>query len=354
MEIKIIDEYDKNVKVYNDFKNKIEILLKELLVINNLNYHNISSRVKNKESLNKKISTKDKYKNINEITDIIGTRIITYFDDDVEKVVKILEKEFEIDKENSVNKKENIETDKFGYISYHLICKLKEPRNKLDEYKRYENIKFEIQIRSILQHAWAEIEHDLGYKSKSDIPKVIRRRFSRIAGLLETADEAFCDIKYKLTEYNQSLDNKSTLMAEEINLDSIYIFTIKSDLLKEINLEICHAGKWQGLKDTKKDDFSAVILGFELFEIKSINQLDKLISKYKNYIIEFSKEWLKNHTIPSIDKIPNNITYFYLFYVLSYLNDKIIQYLELLSITSDQEDLNSRIIETCKKIGIKK
>ena len=191
MDDNILESYSKNIKLYNDFKNKIEILIKELLVIDGINYHNISSRVKNKESLSKKISIKDKYSSIEEITDIIGCRVITYFDDDVEKVVETLKKEFNIDKKNSVNKKENIEAEKFGYISYHIICKLKQPRNDLNEYKRYKDIKFEIQIRSILQHAWAEIEHDLGYKNKTDIPKIIRRKFSRIAGLLETADEAF-------------------------------------------------------------------------------------------------------------------------------------------------------------------
>ena len=47
----------------------------------------------------------------------------------------------------------------------------------------------EIQIRTVMQHAWAEIEHDLGYKSKEDIPDKYRRQFSILAGLIELADD---------------------------------------------------------------------------------------------------------------------------------------------------------------------
>jgi hypothetical protein len=64
-------------------------------------------------------------------------------------------------------------------------------------------IKFEIQMRSSLQHTWAEIEHDLGYKSMYEVPREVRREFSRIAGLLELADESFVRIRSKIADYNK-------------------------------------------------------------------------------------------------------------------------------------------------------
>ena len=64
-------------------------------------------------------------------------------------------------------------------------------RMVLRENKAFEGLKCEIQIRSVLQHAWAEIEHDLGYKSELTIPKEVRRSFSRLAGLLELGDKEF-------------------------------------------------------------------------------------------------------------------------------------------------------------------
>ena len=64
-------------------------------------------------------------------------------------------------------------------------------RASLPEYQKYKDAVTEIQVRTILQHAWAEIEHDIQYKSSITIPKDIRRRFMALAGLLEIADREF-------------------------------------------------------------------------------------------------------------------------------------------------------------------
>jgi hypothetical protein len=61
----------------------------------------------------------------------------------------------------------------------------------LVEYSTHTGVQFEVQIRSTLQHAWAEIEHDRGYKSEVEVARAVRRRFSRLAGLLELADYEF-------------------------------------------------------------------------------------------------------------------------------------------------------------------
>src|SRR5262249_19774054 len=55
----------------------------------------------------------------------------------------------------------------------------------------YRDLVAEIQVRTVLQHAWAEIQHDIQYKSVTTIPVAIRRRFMALAGLLEIADREF-------------------------------------------------------------------------------------------------------------------------------------------------------------------
>ncbi|MFZ0052394.1 MAG: hypothetical protein WAK96_11525, partial [Desulfobaccales bacterium] len=88
-----------------------------------------------------------------------------------------------------------IEEDRFGYQSIHYLVKLTDQRSRLPEYEPFGNAIVEIQVRTILQHAWAEIEHDIQYKSASVIPTEIRRRFTALAGMLEIADREFQTIQ---------------------------------------------------------------------------------------------------------------------------------------------------------------
>jgi hypothetical protein len=79
-------------------------------------------------------------------------------------------------------------------MSLQYVVQLDSVRKQQIEYKRLAELKCEIQIRTILQHAWAEIEHDLEYKSETNPPE-IRRRFAALSALLEIADREFEDIR---------------------------------------------------------------------------------------------------------------------------------------------------------------
>ncbi|OTO21211.1 hypothetical protein A5875_002583 [Enterococcus sp. 3H8_DIV0648] len=96
----------------------------------------IESRVKTRESLEKKIELKEKYRSIEEITDICGIRIITYFSDDVDKIANMIKRDFELDEINSVDKRETDDPTKFGYVSLHYIASLKADRLRLSEAHR--------------------------------------------------------------------------------------------------------------------------------------------------------------------------------------------------------------------------
>ena len=85
-------------------------------------------------------------------------------------------------------------------MSMHYVVSIHQNRLKFTEYKSYTNLKIEIQIRSILQHGWAEIEHDLGYKGAKGIPDEFKRDFNRISALLETADNEFDRLRFNKTE----------------------------------------------------------------------------------------------------------------------------------------------------------
>ena len=196
----ILITYDERKDKFESYALTLKSLLTTLIRNEKISIHSLESRVKTKKSLEGKINKKGKYKSIDDITDIVGIRIITHYADDVDKIAAIVEKEFTIDQENSIDKRTSIAPDKFGYLSLHYIVTLNSTRTNLKEYEVYKNIKAELQIRSILQHAWAEIEHDIGYKSATGLPNEIRRYFSRLAGLLEMADDEFIKIRKKISE----------------------------------------------------------------------------------------------------------------------------------------------------------
>ena len=157
----------------------------------------IEYRVKTEKSLAGKLELKGaKYRTIDDVTDLVGLRVITFYTDEVDKVAAIAKRLFDIDWKESVDKRKLHSLDAFGYNSLHYICRLKtgSPR-------------FELQMRTALQHVWSTIEHDTGYKGDVKIPNEYKRQFSRLAGMLELVDDEFSRLRLVLTDYRRQIQS---------------------------------------------------------------------------------------------------------------------------------------------------
>ncbi|GAB0170994.1 RelA/SpoT domain-containing protein [Lysinibacillus sp. CTST325] len=268
--------YQEERKKYKRFSLKMELLLKEILDEQGITYYEVSSRCKDVKSFKEKVEKKGYENPKDEIFDFSGIRVITYVESEVNKVSEVIDNEFYIIEEHSVDKTKELNDDQFGYRSVHYVAKLNDERSELPEYNKYQNIPFEIQVRTLLQHAWAEIEHDRSYKLKEKLPEnlELKRRFHLLAANLELADREFDKIVNDIENYTQQI-HITTGSKTEINpvtLEKYFYSKIK--------------GKLDLINDEKKID--EIIFVLQLFNISSIEDFDLLItpefiSKYKEY-----------------------------------------------------------------------
>lgn len=224
------------------FTREIDSVIRRVLKTNGIDVVNIESRTKSIKSFEEKCSREDKgyFDPLEEVTDLTGCRVICYYTSDIDVISKIIEDNFHIDKQNSVDKLTRENPNEFGYQSKHLVVSFSHSRLKLADFKEFSGMKAEIQIRTSLQHSWAAIEHKLQYKNAEHIAPPLKRKLFRIAALLELADEEFNYLEKNIGSVRKEMeqDIESGDLSVGINADSVDIFLISSGLIHEVK-EFC-------------------------------------------------------------------------------------------------------------------
>lgn len=288
-----IKKYESIRPLYEGLSQKLKDLLIELLNAKNIKFDKIEARAKTIDSFIEKISRPDKHYTspLNEITDLCGLRVIVYYREDVKNVEDLIRKEFSINESHSTNKLEELEPDKLGYISTHIVVSNNSIRANLIEWERFNNMQAEIQIRTVLQHAWASISHALQYKHELEIPKQFRRKLLRLSGLMELADEQFSDLK--LEKENLELNIYSKLTNKEfdipIDLTSIESFIEKSQKAHDIGDMVYKLG----FRNSILDSTQLFNLCSHL-KIDSIEELESNLLTSMDFAFEFFSEFAKD------------------------------------------------------------
>ena len=198
----LLDDYAAQIETFHALKDfLVEFLRKIICVDSKLFVAGIEARVKAFESLEGKLNLKGyKYRTIEDITDLVGARVITFYSDHVDYIASLIEKYFEIDYDNSVDKRKIYDVDRFGYMSLHYICKVPKSLYYDEKYPKLND-----------------------YKSDVEVPKEYIRRLARLEGMLEIADDEFLVIRNEIDEYRKkirSLVSKGEFKDISLNIDS--------------------------------------------------------------------------------------------------------------------------------------
>ena len=176
-----------NTSIFQDLVNESKRILEKNLKLKNINVHDIQGHVKSPKSFENKLRKGVHYKP-EHMQDLAGIRVICLVNSDVEKVSKIIESVFSIDNTRTKTRDKILNEDKMGYGSTQYVCVLPSSRTKHSENRHLKGKSFEVQVRTILQHAWSEIEHDDIYKNTKILTPELRRQFNLVSSILELAD----------------------------------------------------------------------------------------------------------------------------------------------------------------------
>lgn len=331
--------YDNNIDPYRGLAEIIAVTLKNSLVSQKISFVDVPYRHKTKKSFLKKIDDKLAEKDYSPelMTDLAGIRVITLIEADVQKVCELIQAMFNVHPADSVNKSEKLGEEKVGYRSVHFVCDVGNKREKLPEFSAYKGLCFEIQVRTALEHAWAEIEHDRGYKLGGKLPAHLNRRFKLLSGLLESADLEFNRLTVEIEEYAKQLNENIKIDHLDYEITNIglntllqtkysekYGFSILNESERWLEIMIRELNMF-GVADLKQLDdliekitskYPAIKSNSMLGFLRAIMMLDDIDKYFKCVFIGQHKPWqgirpsmlenlLQKYEQPEIDKILN-------------------------------------------------
>lgn len=275
----LLEEYNGNMRSYQKI---MEIAKRELdKAIKGIGLYIVAheSRIKTEASLAGKLDLKGyKYNTIADITDIVGIRVVTFFSDEVDKVAVLIDKLFDVDWSQSVDKRKMHALDSFGYNSLHYICRIPKTLFNDPELPMVNELRFEVQMRTALQHVWSNMNHDTGYKSGVDVPKEYIRNLNCLAGMLELADEQFSRIRSEITDYRrkvQALVADGEFDKVPLDMDSFTSY-LKLKPFEKLNKRIASINQAEIYESSAIKYLPAFIaLGFQ-----TLGDLQKLITDY--------------------------------------------------------------------------
>ena len=299
----ILSQYRDDAETFEIIKGIVLDQLNAIIERRGMLVNAVEARVKTEQSLSGKLELKGhKYRTLFDITDIVGARVVTFYDDEVDLIANDVEQAFDIDWENSVDKRKMYDPDRFGYMSLHYIGRI--PKSLYDdpEHPYVNEYRFEVQMRTTLQHVWATIYHDTGYKSDIEVPSLQIRQLNRLASLLELADAEFHQIRDNVDDYRTRM---RALMSEK-RYDEI---ELNGDTWREYLRLEPFAPLTQRIAAVNNAEIEPMgLLGFmpvmRTLGLRTIADVEALIADYSDDAFAYAKSML---TVTDVDIVSESV-----------------------------------------------
>jgi putative GTP pyrophosphokinase len=287
----IIKQFIDQRAAYKNLCAEVAYILSRQLNNAQIEFSTITHRAKTLDSFLEKIQRKNYQDPIEEMTDFAGVRVVCLYIDDLPKVEKIIAEHFEI--VEKIDKLTNKFKESFGYGAIHFVVKLGETSSGA-RYDDLKNFVCEIQTRTVLQDAWAIIDHHLVYKNESNIPSVLRKKLNLLARNFESADEEFKRIRNEreayLTNIEESKITSAQFLENELNLDSFvrYAQWKFSDLSS-------------GKRVIDAPFFLKPIIDNNLRKLSELDEIvNRGLNQYQQYLAENGRDFFNSNAITSV------------------------------------------------------
>ena len=232
---KIVEQWNKEKPIYDKLGAIVCSFIKDKIAEKEL-LPEINYRTKELLSIIKKIKKKQSQKKYSykDLKDKLGIRIICTFQEEMDVVDKFLIENFVII--NAEYKQENLDFNKLDYVSNHYDMKINCQIKDFEQCDDLNGFVFEIQVRTLNQHAWSNAVHSLLYKQEAELPIKLKRKVYRLLSLYELADDEFSGVNEVLKQQSQSNPSYALLRKLEGKFYKYAKFNYDREIsLKDIN-----------------------------------------------------------------------------------------------------------------------
>ncbi len=280
--------YVESLKLYEEFAARIRNLIQDLVELEGVEFYAIEGWAETPAELLRVLSNLEE-KDLADV-DLVRVRVLLRFPEDVLKIEKVVKSEFEIDTSRSIPSSDLEDPFRFGYPAVVYVLALSSSRSNLREWAKYKTLSFRLELRTLLQEAWATIFPRVNQTVGSISEKKLTRELVLLSSLLEKADEGFLNLRKVLKDEallvppEQSGTNKTeeSVEAERLFTDEeLYKFFRDDDsLLARWNSVALEAG-FPGFIPSAgylRESFSHLCNIFRVSGIDTLSEVKKFIA----------------------------------------------------------------------------